>query len=688
MQQQAKQIYEFGPFHLDTTSRILLKENVEVPLRPKVFETLLALVEANGQLVTKEALLQRLCPDSFVEEGVLPVNISALRKALGENRGENRYIITVPGRGYQFVAAVKELDEDIHFVAEESIRSHFLIEHEEDRGEIEQMQRPALNGESTEPQGDRQTKVRAAKALTTQPIELAVVKTASNTQPIRRIRVSKRILSAVLILSTITAAGIYGFYFFANDTGDSIAVLPFTFISKDPKSLGDSDSEYFSDGITENVINRLSQFSRLKVIARSSVFYYQDKGIDPKQAGRELGVHTVLIGRIIQRGENLTIKTELLDVQDNRQIWGEQYDRKISDLPALQREIASSIVSNLKVKLTGTDWDRLAKSHTDSPEADDLYKRGRYYWNKRTVAGFKTAIDFFQRAIAIDSQYAQAYSGLADSYMLLSDWGGMDSGVGYAKAREAVMQALSIDDGLAEAHTSLAGIKAVLDWDWTGAENEYRRAIELNPGYSTAHQWYATHLMVMGRMDEAIAQIQQAKQLDPLSLGINKDFAIILLYARRYDQALAQCKKTLEIEPTFLVMSTYMAQIYDLKQMYTEAIAEAERAEAERVRASLPEDPEISCALGLVFAGAGRTDEAQRILNELIQPSKRDQFLPKETALLYARLGNKDKAFEILQAAYESHYFPVAELNIDSRFETLRSDPRFSSLLRGLKLEQ
>jgi tetratricopeptide (TPR) repeat protein len=377
------------------------------------------------------------------------------------------------------------------------------------------------------------------------------------------------------------------------------------------------------------------------------------------------------------------IKTELSDVRDNRQIWGEQYERKVSDLLALQKEIASSIVDNLKLRLTGEERNRLAKSHTDNAEAYELYLKGRYHWNRRTVEGFNKAVAFFQRAIEKDTRYALAYTGLADSYMLLSDWGVLPPVEGYSRARDAVLQALNIDYGLAEAHNSLAGIKSVLDWDWAGAENEYRKAIELNPNYPTAFHWYATQLMVMGRLDESLTQIKRAQQLDPLSLGINKDFAVILLSARRYDEALEQCRKTLEIDPTFLVMSTYIAQAYELKQMYPEAIAELQRAYA-----LMPHDSEISYGLALAYAGAGMRDEAQAALDRMSQPSSQSQFLPREAALLHARFGENDKAFEVLEQAYANHYFAVTQLNIDPRFDPLRSDPRYTDLLRRLGLKQ
>jgi eukaryotic-like serine/threonine-protein kinase len=465
------------------------------------------------------------------------------------------------------------------------------------------------------------------------------------------------------------------------DKTDSLAVLPFTYVSSDPQLMANPDREYLSDGFTESVINSLSQLPGLKVIARSSAFRYKGKEVDLQAIGRELNVRAVMVGRIIQQGDNITISADLMDVRDNRQIWGNQYSRKPADILTVQKEIAREISGILQLKLTGADQKQLAKSYTDNGEAYQAYLKGRYYWNKRTDEGFKQAIEFFQEAIDKDPTYALAYTGLADCYTLRSDYGFFPPTEGYALAKSAVTLALKSDDSLAEAHTSLASIKAVTDWDWQGAENEYRKAIELNPNYPTAHHWYAAQLLLMGKLGPALSEIKKAQQLDPFSLGINKDFSVILLYARRYDEALEQCRKTLEIDPTFLVMSTYIAQVYELKQKYREATAELEKAHA-----AAPEDGEITYGLGQVYALSGRKDEALKILNELNQPSRQNLYLPKETALLYALLGDKDKAIAVLQQAYENHYISVAEIKMDPRFDSLRTDQRVVDLLQRIGL--
>jgi serine/threonine-protein kinase len=462
---------------------------------------------------------------------------------------------------------------------------------------------------------------------------------------------------------------------------DSLAILPFSYSSSDPQLMANPDREYLSDGLTESIINNLSQLADLKVIARSSVFRYKGSNLDVQAIGRKLSVRAVLVGEIKQEGDELTITVELMDVQGNRSIWGGTYQRKIADIQSVQKEIASNISEKLRLKLTGADQTQLAKTYTQSGEAYEAYLKGRYHWNKRTDEGFKLATNFFQEAVDKDPNYALAYAGLADCYTLRSDYGFLPSKEGYALARGFVTLALKNDDSLAEAHTSLASIKAVTDWDWQGAENEYRRAIELNPKYATAHHWYAAQLLLQGRLDQALQEIKTAQQLDPLSLGINKDFAVILLYARDYEKALEQCRKTLEIEPHFAAMSTYIAQIYELQQKYPEATAELEKAHA-----ADPEDSEVTYGLAQAYALMGKKDEALKISNELNQPAKLNVFLPKEAAYLYALLGEKEQAIATLQKAAENHYLPVAEVKTDPRLDELRKDPRVVELLQKIKL--
>jgi serine/threonine-protein kinase len=484
---------------------------------------------------------------------------------------------------------------------------------------------------------------------------------------------------AVLALLFVILAAVVIYQWLPSNRIESLAILPFTYSSSDPGLASSPDREYLSDGLTDSVINNLSQVPNLRVIARSSVFYYKGKKLDPQAAGRELGVRAVLTGNIAQEGDELTITASLMDVTENRSLGVYTYKRKKADIQSVQIEIARDISEKLRLKLSGAVQTSLAKTYTENSEAYEAYLKGRYHWNKRTDEGFKQATKFFQEAIVKDPEYARAYTGLADCYTLRSDYGFLAPTEGYALAKGAVTLALKFDDSLAEAHTSLASIKAVTDWDWQGAENEYRRAIELNPNYATAHHWYAVQLLVEGKLDQALLEIRRAQQLDPLSLGINKDFAVILLYTRDYDKALAQCRKTLEIEPNFLVMSTYIAQIYELKQNYAEATAELEKAHA-----AAPNDGEISYGLAQAYTLSGRRAEALRIVSELQQGST---YLPKEAAYLWFLLGEKDKAIAILQKAAADRYLAVAETKMDPRFGELRTDPRLVELLHRIGLQ-
>jgi serine/threonine-protein kinase len=480
---------------------------------------------------------------------------------------------------------------------------------------------------------------------------------------------------ALILLAVVTTLWL------STERLDSLAILPFSYVSSNQQLMANPDREYLSDGLTESIINNLSQIANLKVIARSAVFRYKGTDLDVQTIGRQLNVRAILTGQIRQEGDELTINVALMDVQGNRSIWGATYQRKTSDFQTVQKEIAQSVSEELRLKLTAADQTKLTKTYTDSGEAYEAYLKGRFHWNKRTDEGFRKASNFFQEATDKDPSYALAYTGLADCYTLRSDYGFLAPKEGYTLAKGYVTLALKYDERLAEAHTSLASIKAVTNWDWQGAENEYRRAIELNPKYPTAHHWYAAQLLLQGRLEQALEEIKIAQQLDPLSLGINKDYAVILLYAGDYEKALEQCRKTLEIEPHFGVMSTYIAQIYELKQKYQDAVDELEKAHR-----AAPADVEITYALGQAYALAGRKTEALKISNELNQLAKQNIYLPKEAAYLYALLGEKEQAVAILQKAAENNYISVGEVKMDPRLTELRKDARVAELLQKIGL--
>jgi eukaryotic-like serine/threonine-protein kinase len=457
-------------------------------------------------------------------------------------------------------------------------------------------------------------------------------------------------------------------------TIDSLAVLPFVNLSGDP------EMEYLSDGITDTLINSLSQVRRLRVVPRSLTFRYKGREVDPQRAGSELSARAVLTGRVMQRGDSLLIGTELMDVAKLSQLWGAQYNRKMADIFALQEEIAREITEKLRLQLTGDERKRLTKRATGNKEAYQLYLKGRYWLEKRTPDALSKAIEYFQQAIAKDPSYALAYSGLADCYSILPIFGFVPPKEAYPKAKEAALKALQIDDTLAEAHTSLALVKAHHDWDWSGGEREFQRAIALNPDYAMFHMWYGFILGDMGRFDEAIAEAKRGVELDPLSLNINWILGVVFRYARQYDQAIEQCRKALELDPHFFVLHAFLGLAYVHKFLYKEGIAELEKAVA-------ISPSNISLAfLGYGYAAAGRKVEAQKVLDQLNDLSKRKYVPALHRAMIYAGLAEKDKAFEWLEKAYEEHL--VIAIRVNPAYDPLRSDPRFADLLRRVNLER
>ncbi len=470
----------------------------------------------------------------------------------------------------------------------------------------------------------------------------------------------------------------YGVYWMMGTRGgktiDSVAVLPFANASSDPKT------DYLSDGITDTLINSLSQSPTLKVMSRSSVFRYKGQTIDPQAVGRELGVLAVLTGRLVQWGDNLSISVELVDVRNNRHIWGEQYNRKLSDLLSVQEEIAQDIYEKLRPRLTGEEKKRVAKHYTEKPEAYQLYLQGLYHWNKWTEEGFKKAADYFQEAIQKDPRYALAHAGLADTYSLLGDSGYLPSNEVWPRAKAAAMEALEIDPSLAEAHTSLALVKEYYDWDWSGAESEFRRAIELNPSLATAHHWYGNFLAKMGRFDEAAHELRRAKELDPLSLIINTSVGWQFFITRQYDRAIEQLRNTLEMDQKFTPASRMLEAVYEHRGMYKEAVAEWQRV------LTFSGNPELAASLGADFAATGYKGVLENWLEGLKELSNRGHVSLYGIALTYARLGQTEQAFAWLEKAYEERDSRLISLKVDPMFDDLRSDPRFQNLIRRVGL--
>jgi len=504
--------------------------------------------------------------------------------------------------------------------------------------------------------------------------------TVTNTAAEPSTRSSRSSIKWVLagVGALILAIAVAG-YFYSRRTArpaiDSIAVLPFVNVGVDP------NTEYLSDGITESIIDSISQLPNLAVIARSSVFRYKGREIDPQAVAKELGVRAVLTGRITQRGDTLSISTELVDASNNHRIWGERYERQLSDILLVQSDIARDISENLRSKLTGEEQKRVVKRYTENAEAYQAYLKGRYHWNKRTAADLNKSIEYYNEAIAIDPSYALAYSGLAECYLVLPDYTNIPSQEAHPKSKAAALQALQLDDTLAEAHAALGGVKVDSEWDFVGAENELKRAIELNPNYATGHHWYAQYLSVMGRHEEALKEIKRAQELDPLSLIINAVFGDTYIKARRYDDAIVQLGKTVEMDQNFVRSYRYLANAYIEKGMYAEAIGATQTA------ATLSgEQPEQAAKKAAELKAAYAASGAKGYWEKQLEYAKSAKGSPYTMASIYARLGNKEEALEWLDRAFRERDPYVVYLKIDPQFDALRSDQRSLDLMRQIGL--
>jgi TolB-like protein/Flp pilus assembly protein TadD len=482
-------------------------------------------------------------------------------------------------------------------------------------------------------------------------------------------------IAAVLLVAALAGAGwFYRARGNGGETIDSLAVLPFV------NASGDPNAEYLSDGSTESLINSLSQLPHLKVMPRDSAFRFKGKDTDAETIGRQLGVRAIFKGRVMQRGNNLDISAELVDARDDSHIWGDQYSRKASDIFALQGDIAKEITTALRTHLTGDDEKRMTKNYTANTEAYQDYLKGLYWRYKITQEGYDKSIEYFNQTIKNDHTYALAYVGLASSYSGLANNGFVQPNEGFPEAKDAVLKALEIDDTLGEAHAALAFIKTDYDLDWTGADREFRRAIELNPSYAYAHTQYGYYLYRLGRFEDAIAEDKRGVELDPTSLLNNRVLGQAFFYARQYSQAIEQERKTLELDPNFASAYIYLGYAYVQKSMYKEAITAFEKE-----LAIFPNSAPALSALAYGYGVTGRRAEAERLLNQLDELSKHKYVRAIDVARAFAGLREKDKAFEWLEKGYEEHSIGV--IKVDPSFDPLRSDPRFADLLRRMNLQ-
>lgn len=481
--------------------------------------------------------------------------------------------------------------------------------------------------------------------------------------------------AAVLLIAAVGAG--YWFLFVRSTSQiDSIAVMPFV------NESGNLDIEYLSDGMTDTLINSLSQLPNLGVRARSSVFRYKGKDIDAQAIGKELGVQAVLNGRVVQRGEGLTLYLELIDAQTGNRIWGDRYIRKQTDLISLQNEIARDVADKLKVKLTGADEQKLAKNYTENPEAYRLFLKGRYQMLKLTPAEMRKSIEFFRQAIDADPTYASAYVGLADAHRLLAITGEMPPNEAFPKAKAALSRALEIDVTHAEAHSSSGSVKFWFDWDWSGSEAEFRRALELAPNNVQARPSYAHFLSNMGRFDEAIAEIKKAREHDPLSLTANSLEGLFLFYAGRDDEAIARLQKTIEIEPKFWLAHINLAKIYIRQERFDEAIRELNI-----VKELSAGNSEAVSLTGYTLAISGERTQAEAAIDELRKMSAQKYVPSYHIALICNGLDRRDETFDWLEMAFANRDVYLSFIKVDPKWDKFRSDSRFVSLLNRMNLQ-
>ena len=645
MSRKEQCLYQFSSFELDLWERHLVRDQEVIPLSPKVFDTLVLLVENSGHILDKDELLQTLWPNTFVEEHSLTQNISVLRKALGET-GELQFIQTVPKRGYRFVADVRKLDRQI---------AEWVVK------------------------GRSETRIVVQEEVTKDTDNKAENKSAVTSTLFLGHRPSTKLLGALAL--TLFACTLLAVYYWRSGRQSavasgfpikSISVLPFT-----PLTTELSD-EQLQLGLADALITKLSALRQLQVRPTTSVLKYRGTENEPTAVGRELGVDAVLYGTMQRVGNRVRVTVQLVRVHDGTSLWGEKFDTQLEDILEIQDKVSEQVVQALAITLTTQEQDSLKKRNPSNPYAYQAYVRGRYFWNKRSEQGLRLAAENFQEALEIDPSYALAYAGLADCYLILASAEFISQKEGYQKAEAAASQALKLDDSLAEAHTSVAFIKDELG-DPTAAGQNYLRAIALNPNYSTAHHWYAWHLMLAGRANEAIAEMKKAQELDPLSPAVGTALAQILYYNREYDQALKQMQQMISLDPHHYGHRTLLGMAFEQKGAQRQAITEFQE-----VLKHYPNNYPAIAALAHTQGLLGMKHDARQALAKLTKRPDLKSLQAFEIGVVYAALRENDNAFLWFEKIRKTSSLSVkVRLRFDPRLDRIRQDPRFQSLLEG-----
>jgi TolB-like protein/DNA-binding winged helix-turn-helix (wHTH) protein/Flp pilus assembly protein TadD len=633
-------VLRFGTYEVSFQSGEVRKSGLRIRVQQQPMKLLGILLEHPGQVVTREELRSRVWPnESFGDfDQALNISIGKLRSALGDSAENPRFIETLPKRGYRFIADVSVVDTDAPQKRQEPVP-----------GDV--------------PASDPGHKIK--------DIGLAI-------GPNRDLWATGWVLGALaLVIIGLSILSVWRFRSRAPAPAGirSIAVLPLENLS------GDASQNYFADGMTDELITDLAQISALRVISRTSVMVYKGARKPLPQIARELNVDAIVEGTVLRSGDQVRITAQLIEASTDKHLWSQSYEGELRDTLALQNRVAGAIADQIRINLTPQEQAALKNVKVVNPEAYESYLKGRYFWNKRTADGLKVALAYFKQAIEEDPKYAEAYSGLADTYALLGDWqyAVMTPKEAFPKAKAAAVKALELDGSLGEAHNSLAFVLDGFDWDFDSAGREFQRAIELSPGYATAHHWYAWHLGLLGRFDDAIAEMTKAQNLDPLSLIINADLAELLGLAHSYDESIRQSRKTIEMDPNFALAHNHLAQAYLQKHMYDEAVAELQKA----VKLS-GGSPTCLANLARAYIASGKRSEAVKLLGDLKKRSNPGYSNAAEIAMIYASLGDTDQAMTWLEKGYEERFNPGVLLR--PGFDPLRSDPRFQNLVRRIGL--
>lgn len=687
--------YQFGPFHLFPSEHLLLRDGKPIPLTPKSFDVLSVLVESRGHLVTREALMKAVWHDSFVEESNLTVNASGLRKLLGELPNGEPYIVTVPTKGYRFNATVAAVTNSTAVpapatpspapAAESAPHPHpspppsspQLLPEDSPAPEATAAAALALESLPLPPLAFTEA-VDAPAPSSVQPSILPPTPISPASRSLLRITL---LVAAILIAAFLVSLGYVELsrrhsQSVVTAAVRSIAVLPLEVLSPD---AGD---DYLGLGMSDALITRLGSLHQVVVRPIGAVRKYATD-TDPILAGRKLAVEAVLEGTIQRISDHTRVTVRLLRVNDGELIWTDTFDGKFADAFILEDSISQKLAEALTLKLSSDEQARLGTPGTENASAYQLCLKGRYFWNKRSVDSVRKSLDYFQQAIQQDPHYASAYAGLADAYITAGSYGNsfMSPQMAMPLAKAAAEKALSIDDTSAEAHTSLAYIRFTYDWDWQAAENEFQRAISLNPGYETAHHWYSHELSALGRHEEALDEARKALELSPTDTVMNEHMGWTFMMARQYTEAVNACTKAIELDPNFVQAHRVLGLTYQFQGRNDDAITEFQKG----VEIS-HNDPVAQAYLARSLAAAGRSDDARRILVTLETQARTRYISSAEIAAIYASLNDKDNAFRWIDSALTQRASALVYIKVDRGFDNLRSDPRYHQLLTILNL--